>query len=302
MSRKPVHPVHRFLALLAAAAVVALAPAARAQLIMNELPDPAKGLDVEEKLGAQIPEPLMVHRSDGMAVDVAAYFKGDKPAILVLAYYDCPVVCPLTFERLIKTLNDVPYTVGEDFRVVVVSFDPTNTAEMAERERQLAMASYDRQITREVQSGFLFHIASEQVARRLADSVGYRYNRLANGEYSHPVALMVMTPGGRVSRYVYGFNYPARDVRMALLEASDGKIGRSIGDAFLHFCYAWDPTTGGFTLQAWRLMQLVGVLTVVLIGVMIGVLLARERLRAHNHHRTQRAGAPGASAMTGQAT
>lgn len=270
-------PVVRTIGAIAMACAV-VAPA-RAQLIHKELPEPAQGIDVQERLGASIPSPLMVRDSTGLAVDLNDFLKDDKPAILVLGYYTCPLICPLTFETLVKALNGVDYTAGEDFRVLAVSFDSSNTVEHAAEKKALALASYERAITGEVERGFVFSVASESNAARLAEAVGYHYKRLENGEYSHPVALVVLTPQGAVSRYIYSFDYSPKDLKLALLEATEGRIGRSIGDMFLHFCFAWNPREGAFTLQAMRLMQVCAVATMLLLGGLIGGLMLVGRIR-----------------------
>jgi len=269
------------------ACALLMAVPARAQIISKELPEQAQGVEVEERLGDRIPQPLMVQTSDGLAVDLWDYFDGKRPVVLVLGYYTCPLICPLTFETLVRALNGVDYTVGEDFQVLAVSFDPSNTVEDAQEKKAVALAGYDRATTPEIERGFLFSIASESNARRLADAVGYRYKKLANGEYSHPVALVVLTPDGRVSRYIYSFDYTPRDIKLALLEATQGRIGKSIGDSFLHFCFAYNPQEGAFTLQAMRVMQLAAVATMILLGGLIGGLLLTSRLRRRGNRKDQ---------------
>ncbi len=263
----------------ALAALAIASSSVSAQLINKNLPEPAEGVEVVEKLDAQIPRPIMLQRSDGMAVDFWDSLDDGKPVILVLGYYDCPLICPLTFQTLVEVLSDVDFTVGEDFRVVAVSFDHTNTTEDAEAKRQLSLLGYDREITPTIDDGFVFTIGSESNARRLADAVGYRYKELSNGEYSHPVALVILTPDGRVSRYIYSFDYKPRELKLALLEATEGKIGKSIGDYFLHLCFSFNSSQGKYTLAAFRVMQIVGALTVVLLGGFIGGMFLVARIR-----------------------
>ncbi len=270
---------------LCAGAMLTVVPA-RAQIISKELPEQAQGVEVQERLGERIPRPLMVQSSDGLAVDLWDYFDGRRPVILALGYYTCPLICPLTFETLVRALNGVNYTAGEDFQVLAVSFDPSNTVEDAREKKIATLTGYDRPTTPEIERGFLFSIASESNARRLADAVGYRYKKLSNGEYSHPVALVVLTPDGRVSRYIYSFDYTPRDIKLAMLEATRGRIGKSIGDSFLHFCFAYNPQEGAFTLQAMRVMQLAGVATMILLGGVIGGLLLTSRLRGNRKDKT----------------
>ncbi len=281
------------------AAIAIGASCANAQIIRKDLPEPAEGLEVIEKLDAKVPGPIMLQRSDGLAVDLWDSLKDDKPVVLVLGYYDCPLICPLTFETLSKVLSDIDYTVGEDFRVVAVSFDHTNTIEDATEKKELSLLGYDRKITPEIEDGFVFTIGSESNARKLADAVGYKYKELDNGEYSHPVALVILTPDGRVSRYIYSFDYKPREIKLALLEATKGRIGKSIGDSFLHFCFSWNPQEGTYSLQAFRVMQLAGGLTVLLLGGLIGGLLLTSRLRRGKAERKTESSTP---ALAGRPT
>ena len=245
-------------------------PPASGQVISNDVPDAVKGVKIAEHLGEMIPRPLMVRRSDGLAINLWDELGDGKPVILVMAYYTCPLLCPLTFETLARTLSDVDYTVGKDFRVVVVGFDPSNTDEQAQSQKALTLQTYDRAITPTIEDGFVFTIASKENARRLGDAIGFVYKDLGNGSFAHPAALTVLTPRGVVSRYIYSLDYKPRDVKLALLEATKGKIGKSIGDYFLHTCFVWDPQEGSFTIQAFRIMQLAGAATVVLLTALIG--------------------------------
>jgi protein SCO1/2 len=270
----------RPLVVLLALLAFVLAPTVRAQPILDELPEEVRGLDVIEKVGDQVPLDRMLVDADGQAVTLAKYFEDPKPAILVLVYYDCPVVCPRVLEDLRRAINGVDLTVGKDFNVIVVSFDPTNTVAQAAEQREISTVGYVQGQSPEIARGWNFHVAGENSSSAIADAVGFQYRFLPkSGEYSHPVALMVLTPDAKVSRYVYGFGYQPRDIKIALMEASQGKLVRSIGDRLMLFCYMYDPNSGGYTLQAMRVMQLAGVLTMILLFGGIAVLFARERAR-----------------------
>ncbi|HRQ71836.1 MAG TPA: SCO family protein [Phycisphaerales bacterium] len=263
------------LALLCALA----APAANAQLLSKELPEQVRGLEVVDRRGQPTPPDAVLVNHDGKAVPFGSYFNADgRPIILVLQYYRCPIVCPVVQQKLVECLNQLDYTAGKDFQIVVVSFDPGERTPVAASARQHTLEWYEREKTPEVRAGWAFHTGEEQHVRRLADAVGYDYRALPNGEYSHPVAFFVLTPDGRVSSAVYGFEYPPREVRLALLDASGGRIAQSIGDYFLHFCYRYDPTAGTFTLAAFRVMQLGGVLAMIGVFGLVAALLVRERV------------------------
>lgn len=267
----------------AVVAVVAVAtgpmPTASAQLGMKD-PEGIANVDVEEKLGNQLPLNLAFTNADGVEVPLSTYFKNDKrPAILAMVYYDCPVVCDVLMQRLAESLNDLDLTVGPDFEVLVFSFDPSETVEQARILRESYLAGYNREVTAETRAAWQFHVGDGAASRELANAVGFKYQKLANGEYSHPVALFVITPDGRVSRYVYGFEYPVRDVKLSLIEASEGRLAKTIGDRVLAFCYMFDPNTGRYSLVAFRVMQIGGLITLILLSGLIAIMFISERYR-----------------------
>jgi protein SCO1/2 len=217
--------------------------------------------------------------SEGKVVHIGDYFKGDKPAIIAMVYYKCPIVCTVVMNRLSETMNDLDYTVGKEYRTLIFSVDPTEDAKLAASTKLSYISGYNRDVTPEVQDGWQFHVTDDSAARRLSDALGFKFRRLDTGAYSHPVALFIVTPDGKISRYLYGFSYPARDVKLALLEASEGKLVKTIGERLLNFCYMFDPKAGSYTLQAYRVMQIAGVITVTALGTLIGGLFIGERLR-----------------------
>lgn len=295
MPRSRFHP-GRVFGLLAAAAMAA---PATAQLNPKEPPSEIRGLEVEEKLGARVPLGLTFNDWTGSPAPLSKYFASGKPVILVLGYYDCPLVCPLVLERLQASLGKLDYTVGTDFNVVYVSFDPENTTEMAARYRRDAIESYaaaGHERTARIEAGWAFHTSQPSQVRPLADAVGYEYRFLPeSGEYSHPVALVFLSGEGVVSRYIYGFDYDPKDVKLSLLEASQGAIAQSLGDRLLWFCYHYDPKTGRYSLAAFRVMQAGAVVTMTVVGTLILALKLGERGR-----RRRRAGQPRTADMSEQ--
>jgi protein SCO1/2 len=269
-------------------AVLAMALPARAQLLEKEVPADARGLDVEEKPGAMLPLDTPLIRSDGKQVMLGDYFRptpsdpsfpAAKPTILALVYFSCPVTCSAVMDKLTASMSKLDFTVGDQYNTLLISFDPTETPKQALEQKQMHLLAYDRPETPAIRSGFEFFTTDAGSAKAIADATGFRYRRLQNGQYSHPVCIFVITPEGKVSRYFYGFDYPARDVKLALLEAGEGKVARSLGDRVLMFCYMYDPTKGRYTLQAMRVMQIGGVITMTVVFSMIGVLIGAERLR-----------------------
>ncbi|MEM9065262.1 MAG: hypothetical protein AAGB51_07210 [Planctomycetota bacterium] len=272
----------------ALAAIGCIALSSNAQVLLDEPPEPARGAVVEEKLGARIPETIKLQNADRRWVEIGEYFDQKasdgrpKPTILAMVYYDCPVVCEVTLTKLNEALQGLDFTVGEDFNLVVVSFDHTEQVRAAFERRELSVLGYNRPITDEVRAGFAYHVTDEQNALNLSRATGFNYRRLANGEYSHPVALMMLTPEGTISRYIYGFDYPPRRLKLALLEASQGDIAESWGDRLLFTCYVWDPNAAAYSMEAWFIMRAAGVLTMLALGGLIGGMLLRSRNQGRN--------------------
>jgi protein SCO1/2 len=265
----------------------------------NVLPPQAQGLAVDERLGKTIRLNTPLVSAEGREVVLADYFgqaviegaspgeaslnadanASGKPVIMALVYYECPIVCDLVLDRLGDGLNDLDYTVGEDFNLVVVSFDPGETPSLAATRKEMDLAGYNRPKTPIIRDGWAYHVGEGNQVRAMAESIGFRYREIAGGEYSHPVVLMVLSPEGVVTRYIYGYDYPARDLKLALIEASEGTIKQSLGDRLLAFCYTFDPTAGTYTMQAWRLMQLGGAATLVLLSGFVGAMFITDRVR-----------------------
>lgn len=263
------------LACLIAACCVA-APAA-AQL--NRMPIEAEGIGVTERLGEQVPLNLPFITSDGETVRLETYFEDGKPVIIALVYYDCPIVCTVVVEHLLKSVNDIDFKVGEDFNIVVVSFNTRETSKHAALKKAATLAGYKYGQTEAADRGWAFHTAAFSSVGELAASLGYRYKELANGEYAHPTTLFVLTPEGKISRYIHGLNYPPRDVRLSLMEAADGNLTESLGDIVTGFCFNWDPEAGGYVLQAFRVMQVGGAVSAVVMAGIVAMLFAGERIR-----------------------
>jgi protein SCO1 len=277
------HGTRRVLALMAGAVAALCVQAAPAlgQTFPNKDPEDLKGVGLESKTGAMVPLSVPIVDSTGKTVPLSTYFNQGKPVVLALVYYNCPMICPLVLARLQERLNGLAYTVGDDFNVVVISFDPTNTTKMAADNKAVYLAGYDKPLTKSVEAGWTFHTAGASEARQIAEAVGFKYHYIEeSGQYAHPAVLTVLTSDGRVSGYVSGLEPEPNDLRVALLEASQGKIAKGIGDFFLHTCYRYDPRTGKYSLQATRVMQMGGLVTVSAIAALIAALRAGERARA----------------------
>jgi protein SCO1 len=230
--------------------------------------DPMTDVAFEQKLDAQIPLDLTFVDSQGATVTLGDYF-GSRPVILALGYYACPMLCSLVREGLIASLQDVRLNVGSDFDVVYVSIDPLETPMLAAGARTAAISRYGRPGT---DHGWHFLTGTQDAIDQLANAVGFRYvyDETIN-QYAHAAGIMVATPQGRVARYLFGIEYAANDVRFAVIESADNKIG-TVVDQLMLLCYQYDPVTGRYTGAVMNLIRLAGAVTVLLMAVGIYLL------------------------------
>lgn len=270
--------------LLAIASVWFAAPNASAQRILDrdEVVE-LNGVEVTEHLGDGVPLDATFTDHNGESVVFGEYFDGETPVVLVMVYYQCPVVCPTVLTQLTNSLNELEYTAGEDYRVLVVSFDHDETTTMALGERTKFLDAYNRGSETAARAGIAFHTGDVLNIRRLVNSIGFNFNPTDAGEYAHPISLMILSPEGQVSRYMYGFDYPPHELKLSLLDASEGKIAQSFGDRLLHFCYAFDPNAGVYSLQAFRVMQIGAGLTVVILAIGLTLLFIGDRARRRKY-------------------
>lgn len=246
--------------------------------VPSSLPPQARGLDVEERIGQKLPMELGFTDFRGRQVRLAEYFQGERPAIILLVYYKCPIVCDVVMQKTVDTLQKLDYRAGNDYNLLVFSFDPTESITDARTARETMLTSYRRELPSD--RGFEFHAGADAGARELADALGFKYRKLADGNYSHPVAKFIVTPDGKISRYLYGFEQEAADTKLALMEASQGKLVRTVGERIMNYCYMFDANSGKYTLRAMRVMQLGGLATLAALTALVVALLLGERLRA----------------------
>jgi protein SCO1/2 len=234
------------------------------------------GVGFDQRLDAQVPLDLAFRDDGGRAARLGDLLAG-KPAILALVYYRCPMLCTETLNGLVRALRALSFDAGRQFDVVVVSIDPRETAALAAAKKKLYVERYGRTSGAK---GWTFLTGDEASIRRLAAAVGFRYVYDADlRQYAHATGLVVLTPDGRVSRYLYGVEYPAGDLRLALVEAAAGKIGTPV-DLLLLYCYHYDPLSGRYGLVVTRVLRAAGALTVLLLAALILGLSARRRAEA----------------------
>ncbi|MEZ5319200.1 MAG: SCO family protein [Vicinamibacterales bacterium] len=228
---------------------------------------------IDQKLDAQIPLDLTFTDEAGREVRLGDYF-GQRPVILAMVYYECPMLCTLVLNGLVGSVEPLDFTPGQDYEVVVLSFDPGETPALAAQKKELYLKRYGRPQT---SAGWHFLTGREERIRQLADAIGFRYTYDASiDQYAHPAAITILTPQGHVSRYLFGIEFAPRDVRLGLVEATAGQIGTVIDQALL-FCYHYDPATGKYGLVVMNLIRLGGLLTLVALGGGIFLSVRRER-------------------------
>ncbi len=221
---------------------------------------------IDQHLDAQIPMDLAFRDEAGKRVRLNDYFDG-PPAILVLAYYRCPMLCTEVLNSLSETIRRLPLGIGKNYRVITVSIDPRETPQLA-AAKQSAYTS-DFHDVAAAKQGWRFLTGEEESIHALAASIGYHYIYDAElNQYAHPSGIVVLTPQGKIARYFFGIDYPPGDVRLALTEASAGKIG-TLADQFILLCYHFDESTGRYTLAVMRFVRLGGVLTIIAVATLL---------------------------------
>jgi protein SCO1/2 len=232
-----------------------------------------QGVGLEQRLHAQVPLDLRFRDETGMWVSLRDYVN-TKPILLTLAYYNCPNLCPLVLNGLVRALRVLSLTAGADFEVLTVSIDARDTPELAAATKQDYVRRYGR--TGAAQ-GWHFLTGDAAAITQLAQAVGFRFNYdAAEAQYAHASGVIVLTPEGVVARYVYGIEYAPRDLRLGLVEAARGTIGTPI-DQLLLYCYHYDPRTGTYGLVIMNVLRLAGLTTVVGMVTLVGIMFRRDR-------------------------
>lgn len=240
------------------------------------LPADLSDVGFDQRLGEAVPLDLDFRDSSGREVRLGDYFDG-RPVILSLVYYECPMLCDLTLSGLAQSLKPLDFAMGEDFEVVTVSFDPGEGPAVAAEAKRRYLPRYGRA---EAEDGWHFLTGDDAEIRRLADAVGFRYAYdEESDEYAHAAGIVMVTADGTISRYFFGTDHPAKDLRLGLVETAGGSIGSPV-DQILLYCYHYDPALGRYSAATMNLVRAGGAATVLALAVFIFVMLRRERRRA----------------------
>ncbi len=228
------------------------------------IPPELSGIGVDEKLGNVLDLQNTFQDEKGNEVKLQNFFDGKHPVILTLVYYGCPNLCGFLLNGFVAALRTLSWSPGKEFNILTVSIDPSEKAELASKKKEAFLNVYQRSGAEE---NWHFLTGKEENIHKLASQVGFKYRYdTEEKQFAHPAVLFLISPEGKVTRYLYGIQFPTRDLRLALTEASQGKIG-SVVDKFLLFCYHYDPKGKKYALMAINLMKVAGIITVLVLGI-----------------------------------
>ncbi|HKK20923.1 MAG TPA: SCO family protein [candidate division Zixibacteria bacterium] len=252
-----------------------------AQTVQDSLKE-LSGVKVVEHLGDHIPMDLHFTDDQGKAVTIGDYFHKGKPVLLDLAYYECPMLCNLVMNGVsdgIKGLNLKP---GKDYEIVTVSINPKDSVFLAAAKKETYIKALNMP---GAENGWHFLVGPADQSKALAEAVGFEYKYLPDkDQYAHPACIFLLGPDGKISRYLYGITYKQNDLKLGLIEASEGKIGNTL-DKVILFCYHYDPDAKGYALVAGNVMKVGGLITFVLLALFLAFFWIKERRSHHHGHR-----------------
>lgn len=232
-------------------------------------PESLKQIDVIEHLGDTVPGDIILVNAEGDTLPLSNYLDGESPLVLTLAYYECPMLCTMVLNGLTESADELDWRPGEDYRMLTVSIDPEEDAELAAGKERVYLNSFDNELG---EDAWRFHVTSQAEITRLAESVGFEYYYdEESDEYAHPAVMILLTGDGRIARYLYGLSPSVNDLKFGLMEASEGRIGSTI-DRLILYCYHYDSQAGSYSLVAANVMRIGGAATVLVLGAFLSIL------------------------------
>lgn len=245
--------------------------------VPNSKPAVLEGVGIEEKLGETLDLSIPFINDKGDEITLGSLFKSPKPVLFTIVYYNCPSLCNLHLNGVVETLKELQWTIGQEFELVALSMDSRENFSIAGPKKANYVNAYGR-----LQSinGWHFLTGTEENIRKIADGVGFSFKwDEKSQQFSHASAAILLTPGGKISRYIHGIQPDIKTLRLGLIEASDGKVG-SVLDQILMFCFHFDPKKSKYTLAAWNIMQVGAVLTILIAAILLIPFWVRE----YNRH------------------
>lgn len=242
-----------------------------AQVIMDKQPE--SGINVDEHLGEKIPLDLKFTNDEGKTVTLSDYFHQGKPVVIVLAYYNCPMLCTLVLNGVADAVKKNQWVPGKDYQIVTISIDTSETTKLAGLKRKRYL---DYLAKPEADAGWRFHVGEESQIKSLAKALGFTYFYVPERkEFAHPAVVFILGEDGKISRYLYGIQFNERDFRLALVEAAEGKVGTSI-DRLLLYCFHYDPNSKGYVVMAVNVMKLGGLATMLILGLFLVIMWKKD--------------------------
>lgn len=242
----------------------------------QRLPGPLRDLEWDQRMGEMLPLEARFVDQDGNAVTIGQFF-GERPVLIAPVYFECPMLCSLVLDGVVRGVKPLKFVPGEEFDILAVSFDPREGPAAAERSRKTALARYGG--STEGGTGWHFLTGDQENIDLLMNAIGFKWEwDEKSGQFAHAGGIVIATPEGRLSRYYYGVDYASRDLRLGFVEASANKIGNAV-DQVLLFCFQYDPVIGQYSALTLRLVRIAGVLTVLLLGGFVFIMVRRDRRR-----------------------
>lgn len=248
-------------------------------------PAPAQPINILEKLDAQVPLDAKLTTGDGVETTLGKLLEGGKPTILTLGYYECPMLCDMVLNGVLTGVKGLSFNAGNEYQVVSVSIEPKETYELARDKQANYLKSYGRENL--APNAWRFTAAAASESKRIADAVGWQYFwDDETKQWAHAAGVFVLTPQGHVSRVLYGIEFNPRDLKFALIEAGEGRVGSALEKLVL-WCYHYDPQERGYVVFAMRVMRVGGLLTMLILGMFVFTLVRADRRRQMEKQWTQ---------------
>ena len=254
-------------------AVLSLPFNAVAQLNQGQ-PEALQGVGIDEHLGDYIPLNARFATSQGDTVTIGSLLEDGKPVILNPMYLECPMLCGLVLDGVLNVAGQLAWQPGKDYQIISISIDPEETHQLAAEYRTKYLSRLNKNIP---DNGWYFLTGEKKEIDKIIDAVGFQYNEVAGtGEFAHSAAIIMLSPKGKITRYLYGIQYNEFDVRNALYESADGQIGSTL-EKVLMYCYQYDPDSNSYVPLAVNIMKIGGLATLIILGIFLGLFWLREK-------------------------
>ena len=237
-------------------------------------PEALQGVGIDEHLGEFIPLDAKFATTSGDSVTIGSLLKEGKPIILNPLYFECPMLCGLVIDGVLNVADDLAWSIGEEYQIISISIDPNEDHLLAKEYKEKYTSRLNKSFA---QDGWTFLTGNKKEIDKIIDAVGFKYNEVeGTGEFAHSAAIIMLSPDGKITRYLYGIQYNEFDVRNALYESADGKIGSTLEKVLL-YCYQYDPDSNSYAPVAINIMKIGGLATLIILGIFLGLLWIREK-------------------------